>query len=91
MAEAGGGSGASTIVQRNDGITLKGKGKQFIPEDTKVQLAFPGGGGYGNALDRDKLSIKEDLRLGYISEKSAKNDYNLSKTEIKIALSKDKP
>ena len=86
----GGQAGASTIIKRNDGLEMKGKGKQFIPHGKKVQLAFPGGGGFGKVAYRDKLSILKDLSLGYISEHSAKKDYKLSEIEIKSILQKRK-
>ena len=84
----GGGAGAPTIIERDDGIKLKGKGKQFIPNGLKVKLAFPGGGGFGNVTKREKSLIKRDLALGYISEESAKTDYKLSQVEINKILKK---
>ena len=69
---------------------MSGKGKQFIPEGKRVQMAFPGGGGFGQALDRDKKSIIRDLTLGYISKKSAKAHYNLSNAEIDSVFKKNK-
>ncbi len=86
----GGGSGAPTVIKRDDGIEIKGKGKQFIPDGRKVQMAFPGGGGFGNSSDRNKMSIKRDLALGYISENSARLHYNLAKKEIKSVVQKSR-
>ncbi len=79
----GGGDGASTIIKRDDGVKLKGKGKQFVPHGRKVQLAFPGGGGFGKSCNRNEDLIEKDLKLGYISERSAKKDYNLSDLKVK--------
>ena len=86
----GGGAGASTLIVRNDGVKMSGKGKQFIPEGKRVQMAFPGGGGFGEVLDRDKKSIIRDLTLGYISKKSAKANYKLSNAEISNVFKKIK-
>ena len=86
----GGQDGAPTVIIRDDGVKMKGKGKQFVPHGRKVLLAFPGGGGFGPASKRNKATIKNDLALGYISEKSAKLDYQLSDAEIYETLYKKK-
>ena len=86
----GGGPGAPTLISQDDGTKMKGKGKQFVPSGRKVMLAFPGGGGFGNALKRDKPSVKKDLRLGYISKKSAKINYGLSDADINETLREKK-
>ncbi|MEE2773655.1 MAG: hydantoinase B/oxoprolinase family protein [Pseudomonadota bacterium] len=74
--------GSPTIVKRDDGLQLKGKGKQFIPKGKRVILSFPGGGGYGSPSNRKLSSIKRDLALGYISKKTARTVYGLSTNEI---------
>jgi len=86
----GGGPGAPTLINRNDGVKMKGKGKQFIPEGKSVKLAFPGGGGFGPARFRKKSFIKKDLSLGYISKNSAQMLYKLSVSEINSLLKKRK-
>jgi N-methylhydantoinase B len=80
--QKGGGPGAPTLINQDDGSKMRGKGKQFVPSGRKVMLAFPGGGGFGNALKRNKSSVKKDLLLGYVSKKSAKINYGLSDTDI---------
>ena len=80
--QKGGGLGAPTLINQDDGFKMKGKGKQVIPTSRKVMLAFPGGGGFGDALKRNKSRVKNDLRLGYISRKSAETDYGLSDADI---------
>ncbi|MEZ8097966.1 MAG: hydantoinase B/oxoprolinase family protein, partial [Amylibacter sp.] len=51
IGRRGGGPGASTLIARDDGSPMNGKGKQFVPEGSKVVMAFPGGAGYGMAKD----------------------------------------
>ena len=51
------------------GITL-GKGDQ-------VRLVFPGGGGYGDAKERDRKAAAEDVRVGFVSGGAAKEMYGL--------------
>jgi N-methylhydantoinase B len=78
----GGLEGAATTLAQDDGVALKGKGKQFVPHGRKVMMAFPGGAGYGVASDRDRASIRRDLALGYITETTARSVYGLSDGEI---------
>lgn len=49
-------------------------------------LAFPGGGGYGAAADRDRAAVIRDVRLGYVSVEAARRDYGLSDAELAEAL-----
>ena len=86
----GGGPGAPTLISQDDGSKMKGKGKQFVPSGRKVMLAFPGGGGFGNALKRNKSSVRKDLLLGYVSKKSAKINYGLSDADINETLREKK-
>ena len=85
--QKGGGPGAPTLISKDDGSKMRGKGKQFVPSGRKVMLAFPGGGGFGNPLKRKKSSVKKDLLLGYVSKKSAKINYGLSDDDIEETLS----
>lgn len=78
----GGRHGATTTIQREDGTPMQGKGKQFVPAGGRVKLAFPGGGGYGRASDRDAALIRRDFARGYISASVAKNHYGMSDADI---------
>ncbi|MEM9579834.1 MAG: hydantoinase B/oxoprolinase family protein [Pseudomonadota bacterium] len=78
----GGGAGAPTEITRSDGTSMRVKGKQFVGHGLRVQMAFPGGAGYGAVAARDTALVKRDLMLGYISETSAAEDYGLSEGEI---------
>ncbi len=78
----GGSDGAPTKIRQDDGTPMRGKGKQFVGEGRRVELAFPGGAGYGKPADRDPALIKRDLARGYISAQAAANDYGLGADEI---------
>jgi N-methylhydantoinase B len=78
----GGGPGAPTTIVRDDGVAMRGKGKQFVPHGARVVLAFPGGAGYGDAAARDGQAVRRDLARGYISGEVAARDYGLSAAEI---------
>ena len=51
------------------GVTLK--------KEDQVRLVFPGGGGFGNPLERDHDAVYRDLDLGFITKQAAKNQYGL--------------
>ncbi|MBR2574546.1 MAG: hydantoinase B/oxoprolinase family protein [Loktanella sp.] len=78
----GGADGAATTIALDDGGTMQGKGKQFVPAGRRVMLGLPGGAGYGPAADRDPALIKRDLARGYISAKAAMRDYGLTAADV---------
>ncbi len=78
----GGQDGAATTIERDDGATMKGKGKQFVPAGRRVKLAFPGGAGYGSPEQRDPALVRRDLARGYISDETARDVYGLGEEEI---------
>jgi N-methylhydantoinase B len=49
---------------------------QLKPGD-QVTIDAPGGGGYGHPFDRDPESVASDLREGYVSPESARQDYGV--------------
>jgi len=78
----GGQTGGPTKFELDDGTVMRGKGKQAIPPGRKVMLALPGGAGYGDPKDRDRMSVRQDVARGYISRQSAIGDYGLSDDEL---------
>jgi N-methylhydantoinase B len=46
-----------------------------IRQGQRVRLETPGGGGWGDPLARDAAAVARDVRLGYISAASARDDY----------------
>ena len=49
-----------------------------LEESQCVRLETPGGGGYGDACERDPLLVAKDVRLGYVTTNSALEDYKCS-------------
>ena len=49
---------------------------QLNPGDVVVMDAV-GGGGFGNALDRDPELVESDIADGYVSLESAREDYGV--------------
>ncbi|MBE1291707.1 MAG: hydantoinase B/oxoprolinase family protein [Rhodobacteraceae bacterium] len=83
-----GGAGGATRLARSDGAAIRGKGKQFIPHGTVVQMGFPGGAGYGNPKRRDPERVKRDVALGYITPEHAAEHYSISADDIAEALNR---
>jgi N-methylhydantoinase B len=63
----GGESGAPARVYVSDGTPLRGMGREFIPEGKSMVLETAGGGGRGNADDRDATAVDADRLNGLIS------------------------
>ncbi|MGB3554770.1 MAG: hydantoinase B/oxoprolinase family protein [Jannaschia sp.] len=82
----GGGAGAATRVARDDGTPMAGKGRQSVPPDAVVRMAFPGGGGYGLVEERSPEAVRRDLALGYITARSAMEHHGLSQEEVAAIL-----
>jgi N-methylhydantoinase B len=48
-----------------------------LEPQARVQLNLPGGGGYGDPLERDPQAVLEDVIAGYVSIKAAERDYGV--------------
>lgn len=78
-SQAGGLSGAPNKILLNypDGRvvpTTKVTGLP-LPKGTLVEVFSGGGGGYGAPSQRDPRSVRDDIRLGYVSEAKAREHY----------------
>jgi N-methylhydantoinase B len=56
---------------------MRPKGEQTIPAGERLIVLTPGGGGYGDPLDRDLAAVVQDLRAGLISHESAEAEYGV--------------
>ena len=74
----GGKDGALGQVYLKTGKKLKPKGQQNIPVNDSLVLELAGGGGFGNPLHRDPVMVAHDVLNGFVSEKSAREDYGVS-------------
>ncbi len=86
----GGAAGAATRIAQDDGTSMNGKGRQFVPHGRRVEMAFPGGAGYGAPSERDPAQVRRDLALGYISAETAARTYGLSAADIADTLARAK-
>ncbi len=60
---------------REDGFPLKGK--STIAGHDVLKVRYPGGGGFGDPLTRDRAAVQQDLEAGVISEDAAHGVYGL--------------
>jgi N-methylhydantoinase B len=49
-----------------------------VTRDGVVRLESPGGGGFGDPMQRDAVLVARDVRLGYVSIDSARRDYGVA-------------
>ncbi|WP_167647478.1 hydantoinase B/oxoprolinase family protein [Mameliella alba] len=77
----GGEAGGATVIARSDGAAMRGKGRQSVPEGQRVEMEFPGGGGYGTPSMRDPAQVRRDLALGYITPDHAARHYGMPAEE----------
>ena len=73
----GGASGAKGRVSLESGAILKNKGFQIIPAGDRLIIEMPGGGGYGEAMDRDPNDVAADVKSQLVSREAAEADYGV--------------
>ncbi len=73
----GGKSGALGRITLQSGSRLSGKGEQTIPAGDRLIWETPGGGGYGDPLDRPAEAVLSDLNLGLVSPDQAGHVYGI--------------
>ncbi|HCG02730.1 MAG TPA: hydantoin utilization protein B [Chloroflexi bacterium] len=77
----GGKPGAPNVVKVHAGeelleLPFHSKGGPFdLPAGSRIEMRSPGGGGYGDPLERPLDLLARDLRRGYISREKAEADY----------------
>ena len=70
----GGSDGTPGAVRRN-GETVFPKGKLTLQPGERLELELPGGGGWGNPLERPRELVENDLQQGLVSEAQARAVY----------------
>jgi N-methylhydantoinase B len=73
----GGGAGAKGDVLLNDGTRLHAKAMVDLKSDDIVHVNLPGGGGYGNALERAPERVLWDVVEGYVTPEVAEKSYGV--------------
>jgi len=62
----GGGAGMSGKVWISDGTRITDKGMYRLPAGERLILQTPGGGGFGNPIDRESAAVDRDQLHGYL-------------------------
>lgn len=74
----GGGAGAAGELVLNDSFRPNPKALLDLKERDVVHLNLPGGGGYGDAFQRDVQKVLWDVIEGYVSPKEAEIKYGVA-------------
>jgi N-methylhydantoinase B len=80
---AGGGPAQANVVEFHTGgkawrPPMRSKQEnQVLHAGDGLHMCTPGGGGFGDALERDFAAVERDLNLGYISRATAERDYGV--------------
>jgi N-methylhydantoinase B len=80
----GGGDGGRGAVLTTNGQTLRTKGFQIIPDNDRLLLLLPGGGGMGDPTERDPALVAADVRAGLVSVASAGSEYRVAVSDSGI-------
>ena len=65
-------------IDHQGGQWYRGLNRVFqLKRDTTIRIISPGGGGWGDPLERDIELVKRDVRDGYVSLEGAKRDYGV--------------
>jgi N-methylhydantoinase B len=73
----GGAAGAKGDVLLSDGTRLHAKAMVDLKSDDIVHVNLPGGGGYGNALERAPERVLWDVVEGYVTPEVAEKSYGV--------------
>jgi N-methylhydantoinase B len=73
------GSSGEYSLYRDSGeeISLPSKCTVQILRGDRLVIKTPGGGGYGNPLDRDPLLVLADVENGLVSQENARENYGV--------------
>jgi N-methylhydantoinase B len=82
LGRDGGSAGAAGEVRLDDGSEMQSKGKQWIPDDRRLVLNLPGGGGYGDPSKRAADLVELDVVGEYISEQQATATYGYKNSRL---------
>ena len=77
----GGREGGAGQVGTASGESLHPKRQQSIPAGERLVLKLPGGGGYGDPLERDPELVRRDVEDGLVSVGRAREEYGVALVE----------
>jgi N-methylhydantoinase B len=76
--ETGRSSEAYKITEDGEKVALPliSDGEEILPGEL-IGSYNSGGGGYGNPLERDPEMVRDDVKRGFVSEESAREEYGV--------------
>lgn len=72
----GGGVGRGEHLTLN-GVEIPHGPQQALAPGDRLSMGLPGGGGFGNPLERAPERVARDVELGYVTPKAALDDYGV--------------
>lgn len=81
---AGGKPGKPNVIILNPGTpreSVQGGSYNLLDDGDVLVNATGGGGGYGNPFERDPQAVAHDVRNGFVSFESAREDYGVAVSE----------
>lgn len=73
----GGADGAAGTLSLASGAAVLPRGTQVIPAGERLVVEMPGGGGLGEATQRDPAAVAYDVANGYVSRQAARDHYKV--------------
>jgi N-methylhydantoinase B len=73
----GGIAGSPGAFAHADGTPLDGKRTVDVNPDEEIALDTPGGGGFGDPMQRDPQAVARDVRHGYVTRDAAARAYGV--------------
>jgi N-methylhydantoinase B len=80
---AGPGVMAKFLINDKDGDP---SGLTLCQKGDVIQFLSAGGGGYGDAYERDPAAVEQDVRNGYVSIENAREEYGVVVDPIKLKV-----
>jgi N-methylhydantoinase B/oxoprolinase/acetone carboxylase alpha subunit len=80
----GGADGApgQVFIETDGGLEpFTGKGTIVVPGGGRLRVDLPGGGGFGDPVDRNRTAIARDLDYGIVTKAAAESVYRVELTE----------
>ncbi len=71
----GGQPGAPVEIMLADGTKPHPKSRTMLRPGDRLTLRYGGGGGYGDARERDRQRVSDDVKNGYVSREAARRAY----------------
>jgi N-methylhydantoinase B len=63
--------------------------RHLVPAGTVARIATAGGGGFGDPYERDPERVKRDVREGFVSLESAREDYGVALDPETLAIDEE--